>query len=84
MISARISPKGQITLPRRIRQVLNVQAGERVLFVMEEKKVVLRPMMQSSASSLAGSLRRYAGKTRGGKEREFVRKETARAAAKEG
>ena len=85
MLSARVSSKGQITLPRRVRQALAVNPGERVLFVVEDKSVVLRPMGPSSAQTLAGSLRRYAGSRKAPEQlRGLVRKEVGRAAAQEG
>lgn len=86
MISARISSKGQITLPRSIRQVLDVRPGDRVLFVVEDETVSIQPMSPSSASALAGSLGRYASKRPdvGTRARQAVKKEVARAAAQEG
>ncbi len=85
MITAKISSKGQITLPRSVRRALDVKPGERVLFVMENRKVMLRPIGGGNAEALAGSLRRYAGnrKTKG-RSRDAVKKEVARAAAQEG
>ena len=38
-----ISSKGQITVPIEIRQRLGLKAGDRVEFVVEEGKTVLRP-----------------------------------------
>jgi antitoxin PrlF len=85
MITAKISSKGQITLPRRIRQALDVKPGERVLFVVEQERVVLRPMGPSTAETLAGSLRSYGGARQGFREtRAAVKKEVGRAAAQEG
>jgi AbrB family looped-hinge helix DNA binding protein len=85
MLSARISSKGQITLPKRVRQALAVNPGERVLFVVGDKSVVLRPMGASSAQTLAGSLRRYAGTRKTANQlRGLVKKEVGRAAAQEG
>lgn len=85
MISARVSAKGQITLPERVRQALEVKPGDRVLFVVEDKRVVLQPMSPGSARTLAGSLRRYAGAQPDTlPAREVVKKEVARAAAQEG
>jgi AbrB family looped-hinge helix DNA binding protein len=85
MITAKISSKGQITLPRRIRQALDVKPGERVLFVVEQERVVLRPMGPSTAETLAGSLRSYGGARQGSREtRAAVKKEVGRAAAQEG
>jgi AbrB family looped-hinge helix DNA binding protein len=44
MPSSTISSKGQITLPKTIREALQVDTGDRVLFIVREDGVVeLRP-----------------------------------------
>jgi antitoxin PrlF len=83
MILSRISPKGQITLPRKVRQALDVKPGDRVLFLVEDKTVLLQPVASSSVRALAGSLRRYARRPVTGSARGVVKKEVARAAAQE-
>ena len=84
MLSAKVSAKGQVTLPRVVRQALDVKAGERVLFVVENETVLLRAMGPTGAAALAGSLQRYAGKRKApGDVRSVVKKEVARAAAQE-
>jgi AbrB family looped-hinge helix DNA binding protein len=80
MITARISAKGQVTLPKRVRQALAVEPGQKVIFVVEERGVVVKSLGPSSVRALAGSLRRYA---RPGPARALVKKEVARAAAQE-
>jgi AbrB family looped-hinge helix DNA binding protein len=75
MTLSRISAKGQITLPKKVRQELHVKPGDRVLFLVEETSVVPQALAASSAHALAGSLRRYAGARPTG---------PARAAAREG
>jgi AbrB family looped-hinge helix DNA binding protein len=85
MLTAKVSSKGQVTLPRVVRQALDVKAGERVLFVVENETVLLEAMGPTGASALVGSLRRYAGKRKTLVEaRSVVKKEVARAAAQEG
>jgi AbrB family looped-hinge helix DNA binding protein len=85
MIIATISSKGQITLPQKIRKAMDVKTGDRLSLVLENEQVVLRPLSRTSASALAGALRRY-GRERAAKDstRALVKKEAARAAAKEG
>lgn len=39
----KISSKGQITIPLKIRQRLGVKAGDKVEFVIEEGKTILKP-----------------------------------------
>lgn len=38
-----ISSKGQVTIPLEIRQRLGVGAGDRIEFVVEEDRTVIRP-----------------------------------------
>lgn len=52
---ARISPKNQMVLPKAIRQTLQVQAGDAVLFHVEEGgRVVLVKRPQSYTATLRG------------------------------
>ena len=41
--SSTISSKGQITVPQEIRKRLGLQPGDRVEFVVEEDRTVIRP-----------------------------------------
>lgn len=41
--SSTISSKGQITIPQAIRKRLGVAAGDRIEFVIEEGRTVIRP-----------------------------------------
>jgi antitoxin PrlF len=45
---ARITSKGQITLPRDVRRVLGVNAGDRLLFEGDEKGMQIRPVRTES------------------------------------
>jgi AbrB family looped-hinge helix DNA binding protein len=42
-ITAKITSKGQITLPKEVRKTLNVHAGNVVIFEKENDNVVIRP-----------------------------------------
>jgi antitoxin PrlF len=42
--SSTISSKGQITVPQEIRRRLGLVTGDRVEFVMEEDRTVIRPV----------------------------------------
>jgi AbrB family looped-hinge helix DNA binding protein len=85
LISSRISAKGQITLPRKIRELLAVGPGDRIVFAVDGDSILLRQLGPCTARDLAGSLRQYARKTRDGKEvvRTAVKKGVADAAARE-
>ena len=52
----RISSKGQVTVPRKIRTRLGVAAGDQIEFVVEGKRIVIRP-----ASSSGSSFAKYKG-----------------------
>jgi len=41
--SSTISSKGQITVPQEVRKRLGLEPGDRVEFVLEEGRTVLRP-----------------------------------------
>ena len=45
---ARITSKGQITVPRDIRRVLGVKAGDRLLFESDGSGVHVRPVRAGS------------------------------------
>jgi AbrB family looped-hinge helix DNA binding protein len=48
---ARITSKGQITIPREVRLALGVRAGDRLLFESDGKGVRVRPVRNKSAFS---------------------------------
>lgn len=48
---ARITSKGQITIPREVRRALGVRAGDRLLFESDGKGVRVRPVRNKSAFS---------------------------------
>lgn len=45
---ATITSKGQITVPRDVRRVLGVKAGDRLLFEGDENGMQVRPVRQES------------------------------------
>lgn len=48
---ARISSKGQITVPREVRRILGVRAGDGLLFESDGKGVRVSPVRNKSAFS---------------------------------
>jgi antitoxin PrlF len=46
--SSTISSKGQITVPQEIRKRLGLEPGDRVEFVVEEGRTVIRPARSES------------------------------------
>ena len=57
MPSASLSSKGQVTIPKPIRDLLKVRTGDRVDFVVENDRVVVRPGTRD-LRSLRGILHR--------------------------
>jgi antitoxin PrlF len=56
VVTAKVTSKGQITLPKEVRKLLKVDAGAVVLFEKEDDKVVLKT---------AKTLREFKGHLRG-------------------
>ena len=48
---ARITSKGQITVPREVRRILGVRAGDRLLFESDGKDMRVRPVRSKSTFS---------------------------------
>ncbi|MBI1894577.1 MAG: AbrB/MazE/SpoVT family DNA-binding domain-containing protein [Candidatus Rokubacteria bacterium] len=81
---ATVSSKGQITLPRFIRDALGLKPGSVVSLELQGGELRLRPSSPDTARQLAGSLRRYARPGTVRSIRAHVKREVARAAAAEG
>lgn len=54
MEHSRITKKGQITIPLKFREILGIKSGEKVLFDLEDKKVVLKKAPQNPVANLVG------------------------------
>ncbi len=57
---AKISKKGQITIPKGIREILKIEKEGGILFLVEDNEIKLKGIPGSKANELAGSLRKYA------------------------
>ena len=55
-MQATITSKGQITLPKALRDYLNLAAGDRVEFILEENNVVRMVPRTTSITRLKGML----------------------------
>ncbi len=48
MVTATLTTKGQITIPKSVRDSLNLRAGDRVSFaIQEDSEVLLRPITKT-------------------------------------
>jgi AbrB family looped-hinge helix DNA binding protein len=82
-----VSSKGQVTIPKWIREALRIERGTKVDFILSDGCARMKTADHSAAAEAAGSLRAYGRRRPGGSEKdrmEKVRKEVADAAADEG
>ncbi len=57
---SKISKKGQVTIPKPIRERLNIENEGGVLFLVEDNEVKLKGVPRTQANRLASSLKKYA------------------------
>ncbi|BFH76587.1 AbrB/MazE/SpoVT family DNA-binding domain-containing protein [Thermus thermophilus] len=57
MVKSRVSSKGQITLPKAIREALGLHPGEEVVFELREGGAFLRPRRRVPLEALLGRLK---------------------------
>ena len=50
--SVRVQSKGQVTIPKEIREKLNIKPGDRVVFVDTEGGVIVKPAVVLTNDSL--------------------------------
>lgn len=60
---AKITSKGQVTIPRDIRRALHVEHGDTVIFEVTDGGVRLRPHHAGTVRAFAGASRVGPGKT---------------------
>jgi AbrB family looped-hinge helix DNA binding protein len=80
MSTATITSKGQLTIPKRVREAMNLHAGDQVIVVVENEHIALYPVRRRGLLSLQGAfagLRPYPGRE---VEREAAMREAAREA----
>lgn len=54
-----ISSKGQITIPKTLRQRLGIRPGDRVMIDVQGEWITIRPLRRTLVQQTAGSLRRF-------------------------
>ena len=59
---AKVSKKGQVTIPKAVRKKLKIDKEGGVLFLVEDDFVKLKGVPGEQADRLAGSLNKYAKK----------------------
>ncbi len=48
MMQLKMSPKGEVVIPKKIREQLGLLAGRNILLTVQDKEVVLKPVVQQS------------------------------------
>ena len=82
---ARLSKKGQVTIPKAIREKLMIDTNGGVLFLIEDDEVKLKGVPGGEIDKLAGSLKKYSKKYVPLKTvRKKIKGKIADAAAREG
>jgi len=54
MITASITSKGQITVPKAVRDALGLEQGQQVIFVIEGDRAYLHPVRSGGVMALRG------------------------------
>ncbi|MGI5835438.1 MAG: AbrB/MazE/SpoVT family DNA-binding domain-containing protein [Chloroflexota bacterium] len=57
MTVATVTSKGQVTIPKEVREALGIKDRDRIAFIVEGKRAVIIPMKTTDLISLRGSLR---------------------------
>lgn len=56
MLQSVITQKGQTTIPKEIRELLNLKPNDKIFYIIEGQKVILKPMI-GNILELRGSVR---------------------------
>jgi len=56
MWRAKVTLKGQVTIPKAVRAALSIHDGDAVLFAIEGDRAVLRPLKKKPLRGLYGAL----------------------------
>lgn len=53
-VSARLSTKYQLVVPKEVREALNLQPNDSIIFLIEGNSVYMRPRPKSFTATLSG------------------------------
>lgn len=70
---AKLTSKGQITIPIEIRKKLRLKEGDKVFFIEEEGKIIFQNASQSALRTFQNEMAGEAGKAGFASEEEVVR-----------
>lgn len=57
VVLSHVGPKGQVVLPKALRDAFQIRPGDRVVFDLEDGKIILTPVHARTAADLRGILR---------------------------
>jgi AbrB family looped-hinge helix DNA binding protein len=77
-----VTKKGQVTIPKPVRDRLHIKEGDRLHFEVKDNVVILKRQERKSLLSLGGIAK--GRKVGAGNEREYTKKAVARKIAGEG
>lgn len=79
VVTAKITSKGQITIPKEIRNILDLHTGSVITFEKEENKIVIRPArtLKEFKGFLKGKGRRADFEEIRKKAKEYIGKKVA-------
>jgi AbrB family looped-hinge helix DNA binding protein len=83
VMESSVSPKGQVTIPVEIRRLLGVKPKDKVVFRVEQGKVVLQPA-RSALDELYQSVPALTELRSWDEIKQIAREERAESAAREG
>lgn len=56
MSRAKITFKGQVTIPKEVRNALGIEEGDSVIFMVEKDRAILKPLKKKSLRDFYGIL----------------------------
>lgn len=59
MLGTQLTVKGQVTIPKEVRDALRIGAGDKVYFVADGERAIMVPL-KSDIWSVRGALKKYA------------------------
>lgn len=83
MLQSKVTRKGQITIPKEIRDRLRVREGEKVVFVLRGNEVVLK-VIRGTILDLKGTVKPHAHPEDFGEIRKSVKRAVAKRIAGNG
>jgi antitoxin PrlF len=83
MLESILTRKGQVTIPKPIRDKLGIKEGEKVIFVMRDEEVVLK-VVKGTILDLKGSIRPSTSPEHFEKIRQSVKQSLAKKVAGHG